>query len=107
MKIEYLDFISRDEWPSNSPDLNPMNYSVWSILEEKACAKPHYNFESLKRALTKAWNEIMEDCSDGPLRDLKKILELLNLEGPLNVTPKAEVKKRRNFYRNTPPRAKN
>jgi hypothetical protein len=22
------DFISRDEWPSNSPDLNPMDYSV-------------------------------------------------------------------------------
>ena len=51
---ECPDFISRDKWPSNSPDLNPMDYSVWSILEEKACAKSHYNVESLKRALTKA-----------------------------------------------------
>jgi hypothetical protein len=31
------------EWPPNSPDLNPLDYSVWSILEEKACAKPHPN----------------------------------------------------------------
>ena len=46
------------EWPPNSPDLNPLDYSVWSILEEKACAKPHPNVESLKRALKKAWNEI-------------------------------------------------
>jgi len=22
-------------WPPNSPDLNPVNYSVWSILQEK------------------------------------------------------------------------
>ena len=28
------------KWPPNSPDLNPLDYSVWSILEEKACAKP-------------------------------------------------------------------
>lgn len=46
------------EWPPNSPDLNPMDYSVWSILEAKACAKPHSTVESLKRALVKAWDEI-------------------------------------------------
>ena len=42
----------------NSPDLNPMDYAIWSILQEKACQKPHPNVESLKRALKKAWNEI-------------------------------------------------
>jgi hypothetical protein len=46
------------EWPPNSPDLNPLGYSIWSILEAKACAKPHKTIESLKRALIKAWNEI-------------------------------------------------
>jgi len=46
------------EWPPNSPDLNPMDYAIWSILQEKACKKPHPNVESLKRALKKAWNEI-------------------------------------------------
>uniref|UniRef100_A0A914E5B1 Transposase n=1 Tax=Acrobeloides nanus TaxID=290746 RepID=A0A914E5B1_9BILA len=60
------DFISIDthwlradgEWPPNSLDLNPLDYSIWSILEAKACAKPHKTIESLKRALIKAWNEI-------------------------------------------------
>uniref|UniRef100_A0A914D9D3 DDE-1 domain-containing protein n=1 Tax=Acrobeloides nanus TaxID=290746 RepID=A0A914D9D3_9BILA len=42
----------------NSPDLNPLDYSMWSILEEKAYAKPHPNVKSLKRAFKKAWNEI-------------------------------------------------
>ena len=39
-------------------DLNPLDYAVWGILLEKACAKPHPTVESLKRALKKAWNEI-------------------------------------------------
>ena len=51
------DFITREEWPPNSPDLNPLDYAVWSIPEEKACAKSHKDVESLKHALIKAWDE--------------------------------------------------
>jgi hypothetical protein len=35
-----------------------MDFSVWGILESKACAKPHTSIESLKRSLNKAWAEI-------------------------------------------------
>jgi len=28
-------FIPPDVWPPNSPDLNSVNYSVWSIMQEK------------------------------------------------------------------------
>uniref|UniRef100_A0A914D8I8 Uncharacterized protein n=1 Tax=Acrobeloides nanus TaxID=290746 RepID=A0A914D8I8_9BILA len=52
------------EWPPNSPDLNPLDYAVWSILEEKACQKPHPNVESLKKALKKAWKEITLNGED-------------------------------------------
>uniref|UniRef100_A0A914EBS3 Transposase n=1 Tax=Acrobeloides nanus TaxID=290746 RepID=A0A914EBS3_9BILA len=62
------DFITRDEWPPSSPDLNPLDYTVWSILEEKAYAKPHPTVESLKRALMKAWDEISVET-------LKKIMD--------------------------------
>lgn len=51
-------FIKPSEWPPNLPDLTPMDFSVWSILEQKACAKPHKDLDSLKRALKKAWDEI-------------------------------------------------
>ena len=34
------DFISSAEWPPSSPDLNPLDYSSWSILEAKACSTP-------------------------------------------------------------------
>src|SRR6218665_3509390 len=29
------DFIPPTLWPSNSPDLNPFDYSIWSVLQEK------------------------------------------------------------------------
>uniref|UniRef100_A0A914D0C7 DDE-1 domain-containing protein n=1 Tax=Acrobeloides nanus TaxID=290746 RepID=A0A914D0C7_9BILA len=47
-----------DEWSPNSSDLNPLDYSIWNILEAKACDTPYKTIESLKRALIKAWNEI-------------------------------------------------
>ena len=38
-------FISKDEWLFSLPDLNPMDYSVWAILESKANAKAHKNLK--------------------------------------------------------------
>ena len=46
-------FISKEQWPPSSPDLNPMDYSVWSILEQKVCASSHANISSLKQRSVK------------------------------------------------------
>ncbi|CAJ0935859.1 unnamed protein product, partial [Mesorhabditis belari] len=54
----FSDFISFNQWPPSSPDLNPMDFSVWSVLESQACAKSHKTVESLKKALQKAWEAI-------------------------------------------------
>uniref|UniRef100_A0A183CKH9 DDE_3 domain-containing protein n=1 Tax=Globodera pallida TaxID=36090 RepID=A0A183CKH9_GLOPA len=51
-------FIPAEEWPPYSPDLNPMDYSGWSILEARACATPHKNLESLRQALLREWEKI-------------------------------------------------
>lgn len=51
-------FIAAHEWPPSSPDLNPLDYSVWSVLEAKVSAKPHHNLESLKASLVKEWDNI-------------------------------------------------
>ncbi|KAK6037536.1 hypothetical protein COOONC_24959 [Cooperia oncophora] len=57
-KSELPDFISAEEWPASSPDLNPLDYNLWSYLESKACATPHPNLDSLKAALIREWDEI-------------------------------------------------
>ena len=55
------DFIPKDLWPPHSPDLNPMDFSVWAVLEAKACRKKERSLESLKAALTRAWDDLGED----------------------------------------------
>ncbi|VDP05368.1 unnamed protein product [Heligmosomoides polygyrus] len=72
-------FWSRDIWPSNSPDLNPMDYSVWSIMEQKISTTRYATVEQLKSALLRSWDEITaEQCatiiSDFPKR-LRKCIE--------------------------------
>ncbi|KAL7737264.1 hypothetical protein ACLKA6_012888 [Drosophila palustris] len=57
-KTHFPDFISSVEWPPYSPDLNPMDYSVWSILEARACAKPHKSLEALKQSLLLEWDRL-------------------------------------------------
>ncbi|XGW14325.1 hypothetical protein V3C99_000557, partial [Haemonchus contortus] len=50
-------FWDKNMWPSNSPDLNPLNYSVWSYLQQKVSSSPHRSLDSLKAALQMEWAE--------------------------------------------------
>ena len=58
LKNNTPDFISNSQWPSASPDLNPLDYAIWSKLETKVCSKPHTSVEALKRSLTRKWGKI-------------------------------------------------
>jgi hypothetical protein len=61
LRIHVPDFITSLEWPPYSPDINPLDFSLWAILESKACAKPHSNLKSLRQGLQRAWSEISMD----------------------------------------------
>jgi hypothetical protein len=52
------EFIAKDEWPPRSPDLNPLDFSVWSVMERKVHATTHVNRDSLKKTILKAWDEL-------------------------------------------------
>jgi transposase len=57
-KRNFENFIPKDEWPPYSPDLTPLDYSIWSILEQRACVSAHKNIKSLTEALQVAWGEL-------------------------------------------------
>jgi hypothetical protein len=58
-KIE--NFLSKNHRPSRrSPDINPLDYSIWSILKERACREPHESEESIKEALEREWGALDE-----------------------------------------------
>ena len=53
-------FWSKEVWPPSSPDLNLMDFCVWSLLEADACAS-HVSVEALKCSLEKAWTKIPQE----------------------------------------------
>ena len=57
-RCNFKGFWEKELWPLSSPDLNPMDFGLWSILETKAFCTSHPNLDSLKRKLTSAWDEI-------------------------------------------------
>ncbi|KIH57776.1 hypothetical protein ANCDUO_12029, partial [Ancylostoma duodenale] len=49
------------EWPANSPELNVLDFSIWAMLEQKACQKKHTCVQALRKYLEKARYEIPQD----------------------------------------------
>ena len=54
------DFIDKDAWPPNSPDLNPLDYHVWGwMLDKFNCLNPHpKNIPELKTMLLMIWDKL-------------------------------------------------
>jgi len=46
------------QWPPNSPDLNPLDYAIWGILEAAIYGRKFRTIEELKAALQEAWERI-------------------------------------------------
>ena len=67
-------FITKDQWPPSSPDLNPMDYTMWSVLEKEACSKPHKKIDDLKRSLISAWQKIPDAVVRAAVRDFRRRL---------------------------------
>lgn len=57
------DFIDKDSWPPNSPDMNPLDYHVWGAMSEvfdKLNPKPR-DVAELKVALEGIWNNLPDE----------------------------------------------
>ena len=39
LRRETPDFISPNQWPPNSPDMNPVNYKIWAVMQERVYEK--------------------------------------------------------------------
>jgi len=55
------DFIAADEWASYSPDLNPLDYCIWHILQDmvyEGRRLPFANLQDLKDAIKNKCKEV-------------------------------------------------
>ena len=53
---ESPDYIFPTLWPPNSPDLNPVNYKVWSVLQERVYRSRIRDVDHLKERLLEEWS---------------------------------------------------
>ena len=60
LKEEEIAFWSPQQWPPNSPDLNPLDYAIWSMVAQGACAVRPKSITALKRRVSAYWRTGME-----------------------------------------------
>ena len=58
LKKEIPNVWCKGVWPPYSPDLNPMDYSIWGNLSAALQGKRFATVKALKYALLKAWDRI-------------------------------------------------
>jgi len=51
-------------WPPNSPDLNPVDYHVWSILEQQVYRTRIHDVNHLKTRLVEEWQKFDQKIID-------------------------------------------
>ena len=54
----FSSFWDKEMWPTSSPDLNPVDFNICSMLEKDLCRSEKRSVEHLKKSLKKAWADI-------------------------------------------------
>jgi len=49
LQRETPDFIALDLWPPNSPDLNPVDYKIWRVMQQRVYEGRINNVDEFKR----------------------------------------------------------
>lgn len=71
------DFISKDEWPPSSPDLNPLDFCIWSYMQNRLDVKKISTSEGLKKRLMKIWDDIPIEVVRASCESFEKRLKLV------------------------------
>ena len=73
------DFIAKDEWPPNSPDLNPLDYHAWGVMlkDSTSWTISHKQLRSFKQDcnLQKIWNDLPQKPVARAVQNFRKRLQ--------------------------------
>src|SRR6218665_3640901 len=68
------DFISPTLWPPNSPDLNPVAHSIWSVLQEKVYRSTIANVSELDMRLINERGRFVQSIMDAAIGQWRRRL---------------------------------
>ena len=71
------EFINKDEWPPNSPDLNPLDYYVWGAMLElyRTFHPKPKNTDELRKVLLLIWEQLPQDSINRAIMSFTKRLK--------------------------------
>ena len=64
---ETPDFIPPALWPPNSPDLNPVDYKIWGVMQEKVYKTKVRDVGVLRQRIMQAWHELDQRVIDAAI----------------------------------------
>ena len=67
-------FIPPTLWPPNSPDLNPVDYKIWGVLQERVYKTRIRDAAHLKERLIEEWTKFDQIIIDGSINQWRKRL---------------------------------
>jgi len=74
LAAETPDFISPQQWPPNSPDLNPVDYTIWGVLQERVYRCAIRDVNHLKERLVEEWHRFDQKIIDASVSQWKNRL---------------------------------
>jgi len=74
LRRETSQFISPDMWPANGPGINPVDYSVWGMLQERVYRVPIRDTDELRKRVA-TWAEFQQSVVNDADNQWQKRLE--------------------------------
>ena len=71
------EFIEPENWPPNSPELNPVDYEVWGALQQMVYRHKISDIDKLKRVLIDCWAQLSHDTLNRAIDQLPKRLMMV------------------------------
>ena len=68
-------FISPDLWPPNSPDLNPVDYKIWGIVQQRVYQSRVHDVDQLKQRLLDVWHGMEQSVVDSAIDEWRVRLQ--------------------------------
>src|SRR5678816_2572759 len=72
LETETPDFVPPTLWPPNSPDLNPVDYKVWSVMQEKVYRSRICDVSDLRSRIVEAWDEMDQRIIDESVKQWRR-----------------------------------
>jgi len=67
LRQETLNLLAPNPWPPNSPDLSPVDYKIWAVMQHRVNYRQIHSVDELKRRLIDVWCGLKQSIFDATI----------------------------------------